>query len=310
MSHNRWSVVWCVVMALMVVGCKSTPEPEPESVALVEAPVDVEPEPEPEPEPSFCAKGEEEYTRKAYTWCATDGVMTGNFLALGDSGKVVLEGAFAKGVMHGTWTGYDPNTGKLRWKAVFVDGEEHGAVEIYGEQGALIRKVKYDGGVRQGVSEYYDEEGNTRAALNYESGKPAGTWTYWHANGKKSHEYTFKKPGGKTSIHKHWTPSGKKTSSPAGRLKKRDLLPGEAPLDAAVVECYTHSRIMDDASGKLVAQIHIGYGGEVSRAELFSNEFQHPFMSACIMRSVEALKFPDNPYGPQQIIHSWTLGVQ
>ncbi len=301
----------CGVALCAISACKSQPEPTPESVQVVETEPVAEVEPEPIEEPAFCQDGAEEYSRRAYKWCAKDGVMTGNFLALSDSsGKVVLEGAFEQGVMHGTWAGYDPDTGKLLWRAPFVQGKEDGVVEIYGDQGRIRREITYVAGVRQGAAHYFDDEGNKLARLDYEKGQPANVWTYWHDNGQKAHEYSFKKPGGKTSIHKHWTASGKKTSSPAGRLKKRDLLPGEEPLEQAVVECYTHSRVMDDSSGKLVAQLHIGYGGEVSHAEIFANDFQHPFMTACMRRAIEGLQFPNNPYGPQQIIHSWELGVQ
>ena len=264
-----------------------------------------------EPEPAFCAEGEEERSRRAYTWCVKEGVLQGNFVALdSDTGKVILEGAFQDGLMEGLWSGYDALTGAALWRAPFSKGEEQGQVEGFDADGHRRYALAFEGGARQGTSSYFDAEGHTVAALEYLDGKPAGTWTYWHPNGQKAHEYTYKEGSSKTSIHHHWGADGEKTTSPVGRLKKSVILPVLEPLESAIVACYMHSRVIEEASGKLVAQIHIGYGGEVSHVDLFADDFEHPFMSACTERAIEALRFPENPYGPQQVIRTWQLAVQ
>ena len=308
-------------------GCKSADSGEEKTAQaqLVETPAVEAPVVEEEPvEPPFCAEGAEEYSRKGYKWCVRDGVMDGPFVAFSESGVVTMEGTFVQGAMTGEWMAHDPVTGKRVWRASFVEGREEGAVEGYHGNGQVRYRLNHAGGTREGESAFFDSAGTRIASINFVKGQPAGEWIYWHKNGQKAHEYTYKpskkpkkaKKSGpttgklQTSIHQHWTESGEKTTSPVGRLGSDEILPVLEPLEQAIVECYMHSRIMDDASGKIVAQIHIGYGGEVSHVGIFADDFQHPFMSACTRREIERLTFPDNPYGPQQLIRTWDLRVE
>lgn len=332
-SVRGWTSLSALLSLVFVVGglssgCKTAGADDEKTAraSLVEAPVEAEPviEEAPVEEEVFCADGAEEYSRKGYRWCVRDGVMDGPFVALSKSGVVTLEGTFVQGSMTGEWMAHDPVTGKRIWKATFANGLEEGVVEGYYPDGKVRYSLRHTAGVREGESAFFDSSGTRIASINFIQGQPAGEWTYWHGNGQKAHEYAYKpakkpkkaKKSGpatgklKTSIHKHWTERGEKTTSPVGRLGSDEILPVLEPLEQAIVECYMHSRIMDDASGKLVAQIHIGYGGEVSHVGLFADDFQHPFMSACTRREIERLTFPRNPYGPQQLIRTWDLRVE
>lgn len=310
-SHIQWFLVCALLSG--VVACKSSASPTVESKEVVEQPVvAVEEAPVEEEPPSFCEEGAEEYSRRAYHWCVKDGALQGSFIATADNGKMILDGTFEKGVMTGKWTAYNPDNGRVIWRAAIENGLENGDVEGFDPStGNLLYKLGFKAGLKDGESVYYDASGNKVAQIHFTAGKPSGTWTYWHVNGQKYHEYTYKTDGsGKTSIHKHWKSNGAKGSSPVGQLGRGDLVPVLRPLEENVVECYRHSRLIDDANGKVVAQLHIGYVGEVSHVDIFADNFDHPFMAICTRRQVEALRFPDNPYGPQQLLRTWELSVQ
>lgn len=300
-------------VATAVMGCRtSEPAPDPEPVEQPEPvaePAEPEPaEPEPEPEPPFCAEGTEEYTRNSYRWCKRDGAFDGNFVAQWPEGTTELEGTFAQGAMTGPWVAYYPG-GAVRWRAELVGGEEAGPVEGFYPDGARHYVIPYVEGARQGEAVFFHPNGERAAALSFEAGEPEGTWTYWYDNGQKAHEYTVK-PNGKTSIHRHWDREGAKMKPRVGQLPRAQIMPGVEPLGQAVVRCYEHARVFSEASGKIVAQFIIGYGGEVSEIKIFEEDFEHPFMGLCTQRHVEGLTFPHNPYGPKTLIRSWELRME
>jgi antitoxin component YwqK of YwqJK toxin-antitoxin module len=272
---------------------------------------DVEPKAveEPPKPPPFCPEGTKEFTRRAYRWCATsDGSYHGPFQVRTPSGAIELEGRFEGGKMAGEWTGYWPD-GTRRWTAPVSEGLENGDVEGWYPSGRPHYKIGFARGKHHGAVAYWYDDGQQSSQGAYEDGKPIGQWTFWHSNGQKAHELTYKKDGS-TNIHQHWDMSGKKTSSPAGRMQGKLIQPVVNTLEDRVVECYQHSRMMSEAEGKIVTQFTIDYSGDVTRIAIFESDFKHPFMHTCLRRQVESLRFPSNPWGPQPIIRSWSLGVQ
>lgn len=308
----RQNACVCCALFLSFTACRSAPEPVPE-------PRDITP-PQDASHPSgaalaessapesHCAPDEQEYTRRAYRWCMRDGKISGAFIALHDDGSPALTGTFSSGVLDGEWTSYYPD-GQPRWSAIFVDGKESGEVRGWRPDGSLHHVIAYQAGQRDGVSSYFHEGGEQAALLGFSSGKPAGEWVYMHANGQKAHAYKPQATG-KAGVHKHWDEEGKSKRAVVGQLPKAQILTVVEPLGQDVVSCYEHARIFDQSSGKMVAQVVIGYGGEVSDVSIFESDFEHPFMAACTKRSAELLAFPQNPYGPRTLIRSWQLSVQ
>jgi antitoxin component YwqK of YwqJK toxin-antitoxin module len=309
-SKVQANLLVCGVLSLALVACKSKPEEKADPVPIEEK---VEAREEPteevvEKEPEYCEEGAEEYSRQQYRWCMRDGVIDGNFTAYDENGKVQMTGTFVQGTLQGTWTDYYPD-GNRRWSVDFVDGKEDGQVLGWYPDGTEHYKIPFVAGERQGDAIFYYPSSARAAMLHYEEGKPAGTWTYWYANGQKAHEYAPDKKG-KAGIHQHWHEDGKTKKPVVGQLAKSKIYPVVEPLGELVVKCYQHARIFDKSSGKIVAQMTIGYGGEVSNISIFESDFDHPFMTACTRRHIESLTFPDNPYGPKTLIRSWELSVE
>lgn len=309
-SKVHVSLLVCGALSLTFTACKSKPE-EKSDPTPVEEKVEAKEEPTEEvveKEPEYCEDGAEEYSRQQYRWCMRDGVIDGNFTAYDTDGNVQMTGSFKQGNLQGTWVDYYPD-GNKRWSVEFDDGKENGLVQGWYSNGAEHYKIPYVAGAREGDALYYYSDATKAASLHYDEGKPAGTWTYWHPNGQKAHEYAPDKKG-KAGIHQHWDESGKTKKPVVGQLPKSQIYPVVEPLGELVVKCYQHARIFDKSSGKLVAQMTIGYGGEVSNISIFESDFEHPFMSACARRHIESLTFPDNPYGPKTLIRSWELSVE
>ena len=263
---------------------------------------------EPEPEPSFCQGGATEYRRRAYTWCAKDGTPHGKFIARYDGGVPELEGQFEAGAMEGSWSSFHRN-GQKRWSVLMRQNEEHGKLEGWYPDGTPHYVIPYEGGKRQGAATYYHPNGQKAAEVRYKGNEPLGEWTYWHPSGEKAHQYTHKKKG-KTSIHRHWSEAGRKIEAPVGQMPKSRAYSVLEPVGDEVVRCYQHARVFDKSSGKIVAQLVVGYSGEISEVQIFSDDFSHPFMGMCSRRIIESLQFPDNPWGPQKMIRTWELAVQ
>ena len=318
MSERRvvFGLLWCVcgACALFLGGCKTGAEAKPDEAAGAvgggsQGDGVAQVEPEPEPEPAFCQEGAREYKSQSYRWCVEGGVMSGPFEARDEQGGLVMEGVTRGGLMEGTWRGYHAYSSDLAWEIPFVAGKESGMVRGY-DRGKVPRyEIMYEAGERHGDATLYDKDGSLLAKVSYQKGKPVGEWGYWHPNGQKAHEYLIGAKG-KDGIHKHWDPSGKKLTAPTGQLSKNAILPVVDGLEEHILACYNHARIFDAESGKLVAQITIGYGGEVSQIDLFAEDFKHPFMGACTRRAIESLSFPRNPYGPQKFIRTWQLAVE
>lgn len=68
----------------------------------------------------------------------------------------------------GKWVFYHPN-GKVQVEALFVEGVENGAYNIYRESGIPLIRGFYINGQRAGVWEFYDPEGNLSGRNNYDA---------------------------------------------------------------------------------------------------------------------------------------------
>lgn len=289
--------------------CSSTPEQRPDAKLNAsqepEALAALEQAPAP---PPFCPEGTQEIKQARYRWCKQGDQLQGPFHVLDESGALVLEGQFEGGQMVGDWTAYW-QADKPRWRATFINNQEEGAVVAWYPSGQKRSEIIYAQGKINGKASYWSEQGTLAAQTEYAQGKPTGTWTYWHADGQqKAHELTWKS-NGKEGIHYHWSPQGKKTISPNGRLSKAQLEPTLEPLGQLVLDCYRHARHVDPSAGKLVAQFAVDYSGDVSLVSVLESDFKHPFLGKCAKRYIENLRFVDNPYGRATIIRSWELSV-
>ena len=256
----------------------------------------------------FCPSDARVYTRQNYRWCKKEGQIHGPFASTDQEGQTRLYGQFDAGRPVGTWKAYHQN-GKMAWDMTVEQGEESGEVHHWYEDGTPKATIRYKVGIRDGVSEYFHPNGAKLAQIEYADGTPTGQWTYWHDNGQKAHEYT-RNATGKAGIHKHWKPDGTKYIAPVGQLPKDVLLPVLEPLGPLVRACFDDVRVMSDAQGKVVMQLTMGYGGEVSKIDMFDSNIDHPYMNLCARRMGERLRFPHNPYGPRQLLRSWEFSVE
>lgn len=283
----------------------TTPAEVPQGQPVVEANPTLQEKPKAS---SFCPEGAEELTRKRYRWCVKNDVLHGPFHVADNKGGLTIEGTFEDGKLHGTWTEYWSKS-QPKWRASYAKGKTDGNVQGWYEDGKEHYSIGYTQGVLNGTTSYLYPNGKPSATLHHQKGKPHGEWTYWHDNGKKSHWFSWK-ANGRESIHKHWTRKGRKTQSPNGRLRRNKVIRPLDSLNAQVIECYRHSRLVQPSSGKLVAQFSIDYSGDVSMLSLIDDDFTHNFMRECTTRQIEQMRFVQNPYGRLPIIRSWKLGIQ
>lgn len=302
--------------ALMVVvasgcasGAKQEVKPKPVVEAKREEPKAVVEAPKPQP-PAFCGEveGVREFSRTGYRWCARpDGTKHGRFAVVSD-GVTLMEGALKEGQLDGPWAAYQAD-GSKRWTATFKDGQEEGVVEIFYRGGAQRHSaVPHVAGKPHGEAVYWHPNGKQAAVLRFEQGKPTGKWEFWHEDGSKAHVQPWKS-GETQGVHLHWDRKGKKVNAPVGRLSNSQIQPRFEGLERHVIDCYRHARVIDAGQGKLAMQLVVQYSGDVSQISMFDSDFKHNFLQKCARREVEALRFPDNPYGPQRLIKSWTLSV-
>lgn len=298
------------LVGLLVAGCASAPKdevkPKPPQARVEEPQPKVEP---PKPKaPAFCGEveGVREFTRAGYRWCGReDGTKHGRFAVIAD-GATVLEGALKEGQLDGRWVATDAS-GTRRWEATFKGGEEDGLVEVFYRGGAKHSAVPHVAGKPHGEAVYWHPNGQKAAVLRFDQGKPAGEWQFWYDDGSKAHVQPWK--GEAQGVHLHWDRKGKKTNAPVGRLPNSKLEPALQALEAEVIDCYRHARVIDAGQGKLAMQLVVQYSGDVAQISAFDSDFKHNFLQKCARRAVEGLRFPDNPFGPQRIIKSWTLSV-
>lgn len=260
----------------------------------------------PEAPPSFCGEGTREVEQRDYHWCARGDTPHGPYV-VARGGVTLLEGEFVDGYMSGEWTSYHEG-GERRWSGAFEAGEEAGLLTAWREDGSKLYTITFTEGVPDGPTTYYHGNGERSAEVSFSKGKPEGTWVYWHENGEMAHRLSWK--DGKESIHEHWTARGKKQNAPVGSLPKGAVQRIANSIDDQVIDCYKHIRAFEQAEGRLVVQFTVDYSGDVNRVAALSNDFTNPFMASCTRRAIEALEFPLNPYGPQRVIRTWSLGVE
>ncbi len=156
------------------------------------------------------------------------GRRTGPWKLFYHDGTLRAEGAYIQGMKDGPWTYYFSN-GKQEQKGVYKDDLPTGQWKWYYSNGSLHRDEMYRKGKEDGHAVEYDSIGNVinegdfaygmksgmwKLTVNdhteegeYQDGERNGTWTWYHANGKKSFEGEFQAgiPVGK---HRYWYESG------------------------------------------------------------------------------------------------------
>lgn len=98
-----------------------------------------------------------------------DGKMEGQFVELSNSGQLVRQCTYHRGVRHGEYKEYNFST--LKEERVYDNGNLEGVVKIYYPDGKLMEEGLYQDGVRNGVSKWYDQQGNVSITYEYKNGQ-------------------------------------------------------------------------------------------------------------------------------------------
>ena len=101
-------------------------------------------------------------------------------------------------------------------EGAYRDGKKTGVWTAWWDNGKKQSQGPYVAGDRSGTWAYFDEkgrqtsQGELRTIGNVE--KKQGRWTYWHANGTKSQEGTFRE-GRKDGAWKSFDEKGRQVSA-------------------------------------------------------------------------------------------------
>ncbi len=115
--------------------------------------------------------------QKQYIEQYKNGAFDGPYLAFYESGEKELEGNYVKGIMNGDWKRYYKN-GQLMEVVAFSNNDENGPFIEYYENGNLKAKGTYlDGDNEHGPLEMYNEEGILIKKMNCDKGICRTSWT-------------------------------------------------------------------------------------------------------------------------------------
>ena len=87
------------------------------------------------------------------------------------------------------------------------NGQPHGTVKYFHENGKVMKEGAYENGQRSGKWTTYNEVGSVTGISFYNAGKKDGTWIEWDDNGNKRMEMIYKN-GEKTGVWKQWDENG------------------------------------------------------------------------------------------------------
>ncbi len=96
--------------------------------------------------------------------------------------KVLITGAFDKGLRHGTWKYLFP-TGQLSMEADYNKGEQEGLSKTYTKQGTLTSVSNYKNDTIQGRSDIFDSR-SLRKTYSYSGGELNGPYKTFYSDGK------------------------------------------------------------------------------------------------------------------------------
>ncbi len=106
-----------------------------------------------------------------------NGTFEGDFKSFYENGKVQLEGIYVNNVMDGTWKGYY-DSGELKEEVLFKNNNENGPFVEYHKNGKLKAKGTYlDGDNEDGLLELYDEDGELIKKMQCKKGVCRTSWT-------------------------------------------------------------------------------------------------------------------------------------
>ena len=98
------------------------------------------------------------------------------------------------GKLHGTFKDFDINTGKLTYKAEYINGKKNGQVYTYTREGRLWMQESYVNDVKNGLVKYWDW-------LNFKKRTTYLSRTETYVNGIKSGPFTrYKKDGSVANV--------------------------------------------------------------------------------------------------------------
>ena len=86
-----------------------------------------------------------------------------------------VTGGLKDGKREGKWYAFFPD-GSVQTEAFFVDGKEHGAYNIFRENGKPLFKGNYNHGICDGTWTWYDENGNQTKKIKTDKNTIACEW--------------------------------------------------------------------------------------------------------------------------------------
>lgn len=96
-------------------------------------------------------------------------------------GRLIVEGSYREGDVHGEFVRYSSLDGSLLAKGAYVNGEREGPwIESYAE---FTLEGAYENGLRNVEWTVTDKTGHVISSGPFLNDQPHGDWTYWYRNG-------------------------------------------------------------------------------------------------------------------------------
>lgn len=142
-----------------------------------------------------------------FKYTVKDGLAEGEYVSYYDSGELFKKSQYKAGAIDGEQTVYFRN-GKVRVIENYTADKLNGEFKKYYENGQLETTGKFTNGNRVGEWKSFYIDGKEEVIENFdETGKENGIATYFHSDGTKYYEMTYKK--GDVIAYKYYTPDGK-----------------------------------------------------------------------------------------------------
>ena len=98
-----------------------------------------------------------------------DGKREGAAIAIDNTGRVVSLSTYHHDRLHGISKSY--TLARTKEERTYKDGELHGWVKLYYEDGHIMEESQYSKGKRNGTATWYDQKGNVSIKYKYRDGQ-------------------------------------------------------------------------------------------------------------------------------------------
>ena len=105
--------------------------------------------------------------------------------------SIIEKGLINNGLREGIWKAYYPNSDMIRQESNYIQGQMHGKLVVYYENGNIYTEGNYENELKEGEWTWNYDSGYIQCSVNYVNDQKEGVQQFWSESGSKNKEEIY-----------------------------------------------------------------------------------------------------------------------